>query len=104
MLPGAEPVMSHRHRGGRWNWHFDELPPSAARRGGGEDHYWQRSFCSTPSLWAAKPGSFIFWMNQGLKVSKQPGNAVVFHAAVLMVAVQINLLDRFEYHKKDLEQ
>lgn len=43
-------------------------------------------------------------MNQGLKASKQPRNAVVSHAAVLMVAVWVNPLDHFEYHKKDLEQ
>lgn len=43
-------------------------------------------------------------MNQGLKVSKWPGSVVVSYAAVLMIAVQINPLDCFEYHKKDLEQ
>lgn len=35
MLPGAEPATSHRRSGGRWNWCFDELPPSAARSAAG---------------------------------------------------------------------
>lgn len=103
-LPGTEPVTSRRRSGGGRNRRFDELPPSAARRDGGEDHCRQSPSRSTPSQRAAQPGSFIFWINQGLKVSKQLGDAVVSHAAVLMVAVRINPLDCFEYHKKDLEQ
>lgn len=67
-LLGAEPATSHRRSGGRWNWCFDELPPSTVWRGRGEDHCWQHSSLSTPSQQAAQLGSFIFWMNQGLKV------------------------------------
>lgn len=73
--------------GGRRNWRFG---PQAQRGGGGRGPGWHRSSRDTPSQRAAQPRSSVFWMNQGLKVSKQPGNVVMSHPAFLMVAVQIN--------------
>lgn len=49
MLPSAEPVASRWRSGGRWNWCFDELPPSTARSTAGSHPPAAPSRCWLPN-------------------------------------------------------